>query len=279
VSAPKIHAYQIWYDERSRAALDPAFEPLQNTNERVDWYEYWPIRSFLASRSLDEDAHYGFFSPLFSDKTGLRGQQVLDFASRHPEADVITFSPFPCHGAVFYNVFEQGESCFPGFGHIALRFLQEFDPNLQFDAICNDSRDTVYCNFFLAKPRFWQAWNRIFSRCFELAEDASSPLGRELARAVSYVKVSGETKPSDLKIMLMERIPSFMLARERFRVVNYPPFALPLSYTFRDKLTEVMQLDAWKAAYRDRGDEAAIRQFVVLRNQVLRESLGQQPPA
>lgn len=279
MSARPIHAYQIWYDARSKAALDPAFEPLQNSNERVDWYEYWPIRSFLASQPLDEGALYGFFSPLFAAKTGLQGRQVLEFAARHPEADVVTFSPFPCHGAVFYNVFEQGESCFPGFGEVALQFIHEFDPAVRFDAICNDSRDTVYCNFFLARPRFWRAWRDIFHRCFDLAEDPASPLGRQLTRAVSYEKVSGETKPSEMKIMLMERIPSLMLARGDYRIANYPPFALPLSYGFHDKLTQIMQLDAWKAAYRDRGDEAALHKFVALRDEVFRASAGQRPPA
>jgi hypothetical protein len=279
MAAPTVHAFQIWYDARSRAALDPAFEPLQNPNERVDWYEYWPIRSFLASQPLDDNSFYGFFSPLFREKTDLRGQQVLDFAARNPDADVVTFSPFPCHGAIFYNVFEQGESCFPGFGDVAIRFVRELDPNARLEALCNDSQNTVYCNFFLAKPRFWRAWERIFGHCFALAEDPASELGRELRREISYVKDSGETKPSQMKIMLMERIPSLMLAWGDYRIANYSPFSLPLTYGFRNYLGEIRQLDAWKTAYRQRGDEQALRQFVELRNRLVKESAGRRAPA
>jgi len=42
-----LRVFQIHYDAASRAALDPDFEPLDNSrSERPDWYEYWPIRQF-----------------------------------------------------------------------------------------------------------------------------------------------------------------------------------------------------------------------------------------
>jgi len=105
----RIHAFQIFYNNATKASLDPDFEPLDNSaNERPDWYEYWPMRSYFSASALDESAYYGFFSPLFFRKTQLSGKQVLAFASQAGEADAITFSPHPCHGACFYNVFEQG---------------------------------------------------------------------------------------------------------------------------------------------------------------------------
>jgi len=33
----------------------------------------------------------------------------MDFLRQAGDADIVTFSPFPCHAAVFVNVFEQGE--------------------------------------------------------------------------------------------------------------------------------------------------------------------------
>ena len=40
-----IYAYQIYYSEQTRDALDPGFLPLDNlANPRPDWREYWPIR-------------------------------------------------------------------------------------------------------------------------------------------------------------------------------------------------------------------------------------------
>jgi len=49
-----IRVFQIFYDEDTRASLDRAFEPLDNTkNARSDWYEYWPIRNYLYKQRRD----------------------------------------------------------------------------------------------------------------------------------------------------------------------------------------------------------------------------------
>src|SRR5437773_6522768 len=96
--ARRIHAFQIFYNDATKASLDPDFEPLDNSaNERPDWYEYWPMRSYFSANALDESAYYGFFSPLFFRKTQLSGKQVMAFASQAGEVDAITFSPHPCH--------------------------------------------------------------------------------------------------------------------------------------------------------------------------------------
>ena len=62
-----MHTYQILNHYTSRQELDPGFEVLDNSsNERPDWYEYWPIRKFLQNEALDENAFYGFLSPKFN---------------------------------------------------------------------------------------------------------------------------------------------------------------------------------------------------------------------
>ena len=47
-----MHIYQIHYgleDER-----DSGFDVLDNaSNERPDWFEYWPIRKYLLGETLD----------------------------------------------------------------------------------------------------------------------------------------------------------------------------------------------------------------------------------
>ena len=46
--APTIHLYQIVYSSQTRAAVAAGFEVLDNlSNERPDWFEYWPMRRFL----------------------------------------------------------------------------------------------------------------------------------------------------------------------------------------------------------------------------------------
>jgi hypothetical protein len=69
---PAIFIYQILNHYTKPGDLDPGFLVLDNSsNERPDWFEYWPIRKFLLSEPLDEESFYGFLSPKFKYKTNL----------------------------------------------------------------------------------------------------------------------------------------------------------------------------------------------------------------
>lgn len=61
----KAYIHQIFYSEETRKSLDAGFIPLDNSNQRPDWCEYWPIRNFLINAPLDSDGFYGFLSPKF----------------------------------------------------------------------------------------------------------------------------------------------------------------------------------------------------------------------
>lgn len=265
--AHAVHAYQIFWNEATRAALDPAFEPLDNrANERPDWYEYWPIRRFfLEHPDLDESAHYGFFSTQFRAKTLLHGREVIDFVREAADADVVTFSPYPCYGAVFTNVFEHGDRAFNGFLGVVAQFLDDLNPGFRPDMIVNDSRDTVFCNYFLAKPRFWRVWRQIVERAFELAETGQSPLADGLRRPIRY-----QEKPTEMKIMVLERMASFLLASGAFTIRNYRPFEMPLSELFTGRLAEIKELDRLKVEFRQTGNGKIIEEFLGRRDAVLK---------
>jgi hypothetical protein len=275
----KVRAFQIFYNVATRAALDRGFEAFDNlSNQRPDWYEYGPIRRFLAENQLDEDTFYGFFSPRFYGKTRLTGRQVVDFAQAG-DADLISFSPHPCHSACFLNVFEQGENFFPGFLEVATAVIRELNPDFRLEELCNDSRNTVFCNYFVAKPRFWREWHGIFSRVFHLAETSGSRLYDLLNRPLRYVKEdSGEEKPAQMKIMFMERVPSLILSSRAFRIRNYAPFAMPLSEHFIARLPDLVALDALKLAHAETGEQQFRLQFIERRNRLLAETFpGRRP--
>src|SRR6266436_9696932 len=105
-----IFIYQILNHYTKPEDLDPGFLVLDNSsNERPDWYEYWPIRKFLLNEPLDEESFYGFFSPRFKHKTNLSAVAVHDFISRQSAAtDVILLSPSIHLTAYHLNVFKYG---------------------------------------------------------------------------------------------------------------------------------------------------------------------------
>ncbi len=142
-----LHIYQILNHYTSRQDLDPGFDVLDNSaNQRPDWYQYWPIRRFLLTEFLNENAFYGFLSPKFHHKTNLSAALV----------------------------------------RIAARLLERIDPGVKLDQLVSDSRNTVHANYFIAKPRFWRAWLAVNEQLFAIAESADDPLGRELRMPTSY---------------------------------------------------------------------------------------------
>ena len=246
---PLVHVHQILNYYTPRAALDPGFLVLDNSsNERPDWYEYWPMRRFLLEEPLQEDAFYGFFSPKFRIKTNLSAAQVREFIERaDSDTDVFLFSPSIHNSAYYWNVFEHGESEHPGLSGVAARFFARIDPAARLDALVSDSRNTVHSNYFVAKPRFWRAWLEVNERLFAIAEDPADRLGEELRRPTAY-RGSAEVQ---MKIFIMERTATWLLCRDgAFRAQARDPFAARSRIY---KLPLAVVCDALKIAYATQG--------------------------
>jgi hypothetical protein len=246
---PAVHVRQILNHYTTRADLDPGFGVLDNSaNERPDWYEYWPIRKFLLSQPLSEDAYYGFLSPKFRLKTNLSAAAVGEIIGRGGGTpDVFLFSPSIHNSAYFLNVFEHGESEHPGLAGIAARLIARLDPAATLEDAVSDSRNTVHSNYFVAKPRFWRAWLAVNERLFEISESADDPLGAELRAPTSY---RGGTDVQ-MKIFVMERMASWILMRDRtFSVHGRDPFAARSRIY---KLPLAVVCDALKIAYATQG--------------------------
>jgi hypothetical protein len=244
-----VHVHQILNYYTPREALDPGFLVLDNSsNERPDWYEYWPMRKFLREQPLDENAFYGFLSPKFRVKTNLSAAQVREFIARaDPETDAFLFSPSIHNSAYYWNVFEHGESEHPGLLGVAAGFFARIDPAARLDELVCDSRNTVHSNYFVAKPRFWRAWLEVNERLFAIAEDPADRLGEELRAPTAY-RGSAEVQ---MKIFIMERTATWLLCRDAaFRAQARDPFAARSRIY---KLPLAVVCDALKIAYATQG--------------------------
>jgi hypothetical protein len=227
-----VQIYQIFYDEKSRGALDPGFIPLDNlSNERPDWREYWPMRAFLLRETMVDDTYYGFFSAKFSQKTKLGAEQVKEFIdSSGNNADVVTFSPFYDVSALFLNVFEQGDRFSPGLLKATQDFVDQIGMSVSIENIVTDSRNTVFCNYFVAKPCFWTKWLDVNEKLFQIAERASGD--DELNTRLNAVARTRYDMPVQMKVFIMERIASLILATSKtFSTKAYSPFMLGTSMT------------------------------------------------
>ena len=252
---PPVHLYQVAYSEATRAALEPGYLLLDNLdNPRPDWFEYWPLRRFLLGHTgvvLDETAFYGFFSPKFGHKTGLTHAQVQDFVRQHaPAVDVVLFSPQPDMGAFFLNVFEQGEAFDPGLIAAYEQLLAHIGRPQQLAGQVMDSRQTVFSNYFVARPAFWRAWLELNEAMFAVCEGPDTPLRTQLCYPTNYPGPGGH---AERKVFLMERTASLLLANQpRWRSVAHDPYGFGWSTSrFREHPVDAVISDALKLAYRE----------------------------
>lgn len=244
----KCNAYQICYDEISLKERDSGFNILNNfDNPRSDWREYWSIREFfIKNTNLNSNAYYGFVSPKFYEKTGILSSQVIGFIDAlDPSVDVISFSPYFDQTAAFINSFEQGEVHHPGLMSASREFLRYCGMDENLVSNIGHSRNTIYCNYFFAKPNFWNKWIDINEILFDQCEKAHHQWAKDL---------NDSTRHSDgvcpMKVFLVERIVSLMLAKGDYNCVAYKPSELPMAKKNMVPYREDLQiLDALKIAY------------------------------
>jgi hypothetical protein len=242
----KNQIYQIYYSEVTKSQNDPGFLPLNNlANERPDWREYWPIRNYLLNNSLEEDARYGFFSPKFEAKTTLDSSKVADFIG-NDDSDVILFSPYFEQSAFHFNVFEQLEAAHVGSLKVAQECLRIIRPEIDILTLIMDSRNTVYCNYFIANKKFWMKWLAYCEVIYNIAETNSSDLAISLNSEVEY-----GAGAAPMKVFIIERMASFLVTIDKdIKVKSYNPMEIPLG----DKVWENFKydlciLDALKIAF------------------------------
>lgn len=261
--------HQIYYSAETRAELDPGFLPLDNgTNERPDWREYWPMRRFLLSQTLEPHRYYGFFSPKFARKTTLNADIVHRFIQQQDgTADVISFSPFFDQMALPLNVLELASLAHDSqeiFAQCAAMIVPEF----RMDRAVMSSLNTVYCNYFVAKPAFWMEWLSKCEQIFDLAEQGLTPLGRSLSQLVPY-----DAGSAPAKVFVIERVASLLLwAQSRWRVTAFNPILLPRYGSARTtgaSDADLMVLDALKIAYTRSGAEQYMAVYQQLRERLV----------
>jgi hypothetical protein len=274
---PNVHLFQIYYSAATRQMLEPQYTPLDNSsNERPDWREYWPIRRYFREHPPQDDEFYGFLSPAFRGKTRLAPRTVLDFVAAHCDgADVLLFSPFFDQIAFFLNSWEQGALAHPGAQGLFEDSLAMAAPEFRLFETVGCSRNTVYCNYFIARGRFWGQWLERCERLFACAERNDTGLGRALNGPLDY-----KSQAAPAKVFVQERIASALLAiQPQWRIQAFDPMRLPCSTSPISVLgAELAALDALKLAYLAEGRNQYLEAFFHLRAQFARQPRPASPP-
>lgn len=264
------HIYQIFYDNATERQLDRGFIPLANPgNPRADWREYWPIRNFLLDNALNEDDCYGFFSPAFGNKSRLSSAKVFEFIRANPGQDVYSFSPLRQDSLCYLNIFEHGNRFHPGMIKVITTFFDEIQLSVDLASLVMDLQTTIFCNYLVAKPAFWQKWFALTEKIFDIAENETTPLSRSLNDQTMYRYRNKSTV--SMKVFIMERLASLVVSLDpelsvRAYDIEQMPWSEITYYPYRD---ELMTLNALKLAYLRAGNQTYLRLFFEARNRIL----------
>ena len=252
--------FQIYYSQESFEALDKGFIPLDNSQGRSDWMEYWPIRQYLLNTAVGDDDLIGFFSPRFFEKTGLNASDVYEQIKQNPGQDVYLFNPYFHLAAWHPNLYIQASVSHNGIGEIFDSLLSLLDINVEVDRFIMSSLDTVYCNYFVAKLDFWKSWLMISEFLYQLSEDNQHPVGKQLTDETNYHR--GQMP---LKIFVIERIASFLLNRINRWNVKAAYIYKNIEYITNSKtmnfIEEMHKLDALKISFKQSGNPFFIEMY------------------
>lgn len=137
-----------------------AFLPLPLPDNRyASWREFRIFVDFFRRGGHTNADMTGIFSPKFQLKSNITGQQFIDFAQSHAEADVCFINVFPTIPYYSYNVWMQGESTHPGLLQRAQALLAASGIDWDLSATPrHNGANLCYGNFWVGTPAFWQAY-------------------------------------------------------------------------------------------------------------------------
>ncbi len=268
IKMENVKLFHISYSQETLKEVPEGFRVLDNLdNPRPDWFEYWPIRKYLKENKLNKDNYYGFFSPKFYLKTGHDFHSLKEKLSSIDEKNELIFiCPQPEVGGIFQNIYYGSNFTDPGALEIYQNIFRSIDLNINLKTFITDSRNTIYSNYFIAKPVFWKHWLDVCEKIFNLAEGntQNSLLQQELNKKTSYG--SG----AERKIFIIEGIASVLIKQYDYNFqsleINEEKSA---KGTFHDIKKEALICDSLKISYQITQSKSYLDLF----NQISQNSL------
>lgn len=262
-----IYVFQVFYDEKSRATLDPHLIPLDNSeNERPDWCEYWPIRWVLLNNQFKPTDLIGFLSPRFYEKTACSGLELLGKVDA-VDADVYSFSPFMEQAALYRSSFEQGDAHHPGLMDAAEQIFQRIGLDFDVRRAVFDHSTTIFSNYFVARYEVWMEWLNIAEKIFAIVEKNEEEIGARLGEVTFH----RDQANIPLKVFLMERLISVVLEKLSLRahICLDNERALTSSHPYwKSRVDELNECDTLKSRYKKTHDARDLDTFEALRERL-----------
>jgi len=239
--------FQIYFKPELVAHCDPAFTPLDNTEnprpELREWYVWDKEHKNILAQELD---YWGFVSWKFQEKTGLTGQQAFDFINNNPGYDVYLFNPCIVNEAVFANSWEQGDIHHPNISGIGNTFFAKLGyEDIDVKSIILDRNKTVFANYVVGNQKFWTKFMEFSRNLFTEADKDPGFKQQVFGEGLSNY-VHDRSLPN-FTFLIERLIPTFLELEELTSIgYKYSPETLPEKY--RPYAGDIMALSDLKVA-------------------------------
>lgn len=208
-----VTCYQICYNEETLANCPKEFIPLVSDNEFPDLYEVIPILNQISNHDWKENEMVGFFSPRFTEKTGIKASEIKAKALRSGALnDALLFTSYPLSCAYFLNPWEHGEAAHPGILDLFKIFAEFAAPNLDLMRVTAPVSKTVFSNYFVAKKSFWDEWLKIVIFYMKTITDN---------KQLYNLKTTYGDQEKSVHPFVIERIPTLILLDKKLKSEQY----------------------------------------------------------
>ena len=239
-----MRIFQLYYKPEQEEHLDPAFVPYNNTAnphpELREWYLWDKEYVNCLREGLDL---WGFVSWKFKEKTGLDGQQFVDFIDANPGYDVYFVNPALINEAVFANSWEQGDLHHPDISEIGNSFFKKIGyENVSVKEVVLDRNITMFANYIVGTKHFWDKFIEFSNKLF--TEGKKDPDFQKLVFGEGLSNYAGDPSLPNFTFLIERLIPTFIeLEQLKSIPFGYTPETLPEKYLpYADELAALSNL-------------------------------------
>lgn len=168
---PAVKVFQFYTEAWQREVLDPAFVPLDSAKDAGnELREVALFERLLKDGSAKDAPLWGAVSWQFTEKTGLKGAELLKQVADNPGHDVYFCNPYASNEATFHNTWMQGVTEFPQFLAVAQAVFKA--AGLDESELTSVHPSTSYSrgNYFVASPKFWALYLTFVRQVLAAAE-------------------------------------------------------------------------------------------------------------
>ncbi len=168
---PAVKVFQFYTEAWQREVLDPAFVPLDNAKDAGnELREVALFERLLKDGSAKDAPLWGAVSWQFTEKTGLKGAELLKQVADNPGHDVYFCNTYASNEATFHNTWMQGVTEFPQFLAVAQAVFKA--AGLDESELTSVHPSTSYSrgNYFVASPKFWALYLTFVRQVLAAAE-------------------------------------------------------------------------------------------------------------